>query len=94
MEHIAVGSASTSSMKSVMVKASINIDIFGAHSCRSASTSSMKFVMVEASINTDIFGAHSCRSASISSMKFVMVKLVLTLIFLERITVGQLRILQ
>jgi hypothetical protein len=52
----------------------INIDIFGAHSCRSALISSMKSVMVKASINIDIFGAHSCRSASISSMKSVMAK--------------------
>ena len=48
-------------MKSVMVKASINIDIFGAHSCRSASISSMKSVMAKADINMDILGAHSCR---------------------------------
>jgi hypothetical protein len=55
-------------MKFVMVKASINIDIFGAHGCRSALTSSMKFVMVKAGINIDIFGAHGCRSALTSSM--------------------------
>jgi anthranilate phosphoribosyltransferase len=55
-------------MKYVMAKAGINIDIFGAHSCRSASTSSMKSVLAIAGINIDVFGAHNCRSALTFSM--------------------------
>lgn len=81
-------------MKFVVVKAGINIDIYGAYSCRPASTSSVKYVIVNVGFNIDIYGAHSCRSAS-TSIKSVRTKAgILTLMFLEHIAVGQLRLLQ